>query len=403
MNGTPERLPLRDIKILDASTMLAAPWSSTFLADYGAEVIKIEHPEFGDHARRYGKQKDGNPLLWKTLNRNKKGITLNLSKPEGQDLFKRLVAQVDVVVENYRPGTFEKWNLGWDVLSAINPSLIMLRTTGFGQTGPYATRAGFGTVAEGMSGFTSVNGSADGPPTLPGMALADGVSGAFGALSLMIALHERTNNPERKGQCIDISLYEPLMRLLEPHIVAYDQLGIIANRVGNGSLSVAPRNAYQTKEGKWVAISGAAQTIAENLFKAIGREELIDDPRFVTNDTRLKHVQELDAIIGGWIRERELSEVLDILNGCGAVVGPMYDVSQLDDDPHFRYRESFVTMQDEDFGEMRVPNVVAKFSRTPGKVISRGPKQGEHNDEIYQDLLSLSTEEIEALKLKKII
>lgn len=403
MNENSGRLPLQDIRILDASTMLAAPWASTFLADYGAQVIKIEHPEFGDHARRYGKQKEGIPLLWKTLNRNKKGITLNLSKPQGQELFKKLVAQVDVVVENYRPGTFEKWNLGWDVLSAINPSLIMLQTTGFGQSGPYASRAGFGTVAEGMSGFTSVNGPADGPPTLPGMALADGVSGAFGALSLMIALHERANNPEKKGQCIDISLYEPLMRFLEPHIVAYDQLGIIASRVGNGSLSVAPRNAYQTKEGRWVALSGAAQSITENLFKAIGREDLLTDPRFATNELRLKHVKELDDIIGGWIRERELDEVLEILHGSGAVVGPMYDVSQLDQDPHFQYRESFVTLQDEELGEMRVPNVVAKFSRTPGRVISRGPKHGEHNLEVYRDWLSLSDQELEALKKEKII
>lgn len=404
MNGEHERLPLQGLKILDISTVIAAPWTCTHLADFGAEVIKVEHPETGDPGRGYGKQKEGISVFWKTLNRNKKGITLNLSKPEGQELFKKLVAQVDVIVENFKPGTLEKWNLGWEVLSAIKPSLIMLRTTGFGQTGPYASRAGFGTVVEGMSSFTSINGQGDGPPTLPGIPLADGVSGAFGALAIMIALHERANNPDGRGQFIDISLYEPLMRFMEPHITAYDQLGSVAHRVGNGSVSIAPRNAYQTKEGKWVALStGGTQSITVKLFKAIGREELIEDERFSTNAARVKNVKELDEIIGSWIKERELDEVVRIFNECGAVVGPMYDVGQIFQDPHFKYRESFVTLQDEDFGDIRVSNVFAKFSRTPGKVISPGPRKGQHNQEIYLDVLALSEQEIKDLKNKKII
>lgn len=226
---------LADLKILDISTMLAAPWASTYLADFGAEVVKVEHPQKGDHARNYGKKKGDISLFWKTLNRNKKCITLNLSQPKGQELFKELLPHFDVVIENFRPGTLEKWNIGWSVMQEINPSLVLLRTTGYGQEGPYANRGGFGTVAEAMSGFTSVNGPADGPPTLPGMSLADGVSSAFGALSVMIALHERAANGRKEGQCIDISLYEPLMRFLEPHLVAYDQLGEIAQRVATAA------------------------------------------------------------------------------------------------------------------------------------------------------------------------
>ncbi|MFB5086953.1 CoA transferase [Psychrobacillus sp. PGGUH221] len=403
MTSNEGRLPLEGIKILDASTMLAAPWSCTFLADYGAEVIKVEHPDFGDHARNYGSKKDGIPLLWKTLNRNKKTITLNLKEEEGQRLFKELAAQVDVVVENFKPGTFEKWNLGWDVLSEVNPSLIMLRTTGYGQTGPYSTRGGFGTVAEAMSGFTSVNGAADGPPILPGIALADGVSGVFGALSIMIALHERINNPEHKGQVIDISLYEPLMRFLEPHLMAYNQLGKVAERLGNGSNTTAPRNAYQTKDGSWVALSASTQTITTNVFKAIGRAELIEDDKFSTNVNRLKHVNEIDEILGNWIKERDLDEVVDILSESGAVVGPMYDVSQLFEDPHYQHRETFIKLEDEELGEIEVPNVVAKFSRTPGKVRSSGATKGKYNEEIYKEMLGLSDERLEELKKLNII
>jgi len=403
MTSNEEKLPLEGLKILDASTMLAAPWACTFLADYGAEVIKIEHPDYGDHARNYGAKKDGISLLWKTLNRNKKNITLNLKEQEGQRLFKELVSKVDVVVENFKPGTFEKWNIGWEVLSEINPSLIMLRTTGYGQTGPYSSRGGFGTVAEAMSGFTSVNGSADGPPLLPGIALADGVSGVFGALSIMIALNERANNPGFKGQVIDISLYEPLMRFLEPHLMAYNQLGKIAERLGNGSNTTAPRNAYQTKEGRWVALSGSTQTITKNVFQAIGRIELIEDERFSNNANRLKNVKEINEIIGTWIKERELDEVIDTLSECGAVVGPMYDIAQLFEDPHYQYRETFVTLEDEELGEIQVPNVVAKFSRTPGKVRTTGAIKGKHNEEIYKELLGISDERLVELKKMDII
>ncbi|MCG7343738.1 CoA transferase [Sporosarcina sp. ACRSL] len=396
-------LPLQGLKILDISTMLAAPWASTFLADYGAEVIKVEHPQNGDHARKYGAQKDGEGIFWKTLNRNKKGITLNLKAPEGKRIFLQLVKDADVVVENFRPGTLDKWGLDWATLLEANPKLILLRTSGFGQDGPYAKRGGFGTVAEAMSGFTSINGEKGGKPTLPGMALADGVSSIFGALSIMIALYAQIQNGIEEGQQIDINLYEPLMRLLEPQITAYDQLGIIPEPIGNSSLQTAPRNAYLTKDNTWVALSGSTQSITENIFHAIGRVDLITNPKFSTNEQRLKNVVELDEIIGNWIKQFSYAEVVEIFSKAGAVVGPMYNIAQLFEDEHYQYRESFISVKDNDFGEMRVPNVVAKFSKTPGAIRHLGPDKGQHTEEILKEKVQLTDEQIQELKKMGII
>lgn len=395
--------PLKGLLIIDAGTMLAAPWSATHLADFGARVIKVEHPKFGDHARQYGMKKEGKAIFWKSLNRNKESVTLNLSQPEGQAIFKELIAKADVLIENFRPGTLEKWGLSWETLSAINPSLVLLRTTGFGQDGPYASRRGFGTVTEGMSGFTSVNGAPDGPPMLPGIPLADGITGSFGALAIMIAIYARNNHPERLGQQIDISLYEPLMRFLEPHLLAYDQLGVVAQRKGNASVQTAPRNAYQTKDEHWVALSASAQPIAENVFRAIDREELITHPDFKDNQSRLKNVKALDAIIGDWIAQRDLTDVVAILNESGAVVGPMYTVEQLYQDPHYVHRESFVEVDDSDFGMMKMPNVFAKMSRTPGEVTRSAPQLGEHTASVYQEFLGMTPEVLQALKDQDII
>lgn len=397
-----EQLPLEGLKIVDISTMLAAPWVSTHLADFGADVLKIEHPVFGDHARKYGVQKDGKSVFWKSLNRNKKSITLNFSKPEGQELLKEIVKDADVLIENFRPGTLEKWNLSWEELEKVNPNLILLRISGFGQEGPYSKRRGFGTVAEGMSGFTSINGDETGPPILPGIPLADGMSGIAGALMVMIATYSKQNH-QTKGQVIDLSLYEPLLRMLEPHLLAYDQLGIIANRVGNGSSQTAPRNAYITKDGTWVALSASTQSIFENLCTAIDRKDLLSDERFSTNKNRLNNVAELDHILSGWIVSRELAEVVDVLNESGAVVGPMYNVEQIYEDPHYQFRESFVDVMDDEFGEMKVPNVLAKFSKTPGKISSLGPKHSEHTVNFLKNTLNLSDEKIKELKKVNIV
>jgi len=397
------KMPLEGIKVIDAATMIAAGSAATYLADFGAEVIKVEHPETGDPVRMFGKKKDGIGLLWKSLGRNKRYVTLNLGQPKGQELLKKLVKDADVLIENYRPGTFAKWGLGYDEMKKINPSLVMLSVSGFGQYGPYSKLGGFGTIAEGLSGFASVNGAADGPPTLPGLALADGIAGLAAALSIMIALRGRDADPERRGQYIDISLCEPLMRLLEAHFVAYDQLGVIAHRAGNGSTNVAPRNAYQTKEGDWVALSGSTQNIAMNVLRAIGREDLCEDERFSTNAARVKNRDELDRLIGDWIKARPKEEVIKVFREAKAVIGPMHNVAQTMSDPHFIERESFIRVDDPDLGSIRISNMIAKFSETPGVVKWTAPmSKGRDNDAVFKEL-GLTDADLAALREEGII
>jgi formyl-CoA transferase len=396
-------LPLKGLKILDIATMIAAPLAATYMGDFGAEVIKIEHPVSGDNVRKFGAVKDGKGVYWKSLARNKKCITLELKKPEGQELFLKLVAWADVLIENFRPGTMEKWGLGWEVLKAANPSLIWLRVSGFGQEGPYAARAGFGTVAEGMSGFAAINGYPDGPPTLPPLALADGVCSAFAAYATMVAIYERDLLGSKKGQIIDISLYEPLMRLMEVCLLEYSVLGLIPQRMGNRIASSAPRNSYRTKEGKWICLSGSAQPITENLFQAMGRPDLIADPRFCDNANRVKNVDELDVIVGEWIGRHSMDEVVARLMAAGAVVGPIYEVDQIFADEHIKLRESFVQVPDKDFGPISMPNIFAKLSRTPGSIQFSGEDKGAHNQEIYCGLLGLSLEELRGLQEKEVI
>ena len=277
----------------------------------------------------------------------------------------------------------ERWGIGWDTLSALNPSLIMLRVSAFGQTGPYSSRPGFGTVAEAMSGFASANGP-KGQPTLPGIALADGVCGIFSALSIMIAVHERSQNPEKRGQYIDMALYEPLMRLLDAELMAYNQLGEIVQPAGNSSMAFAPRNAYQCKDGTWMALSGSAQPVAARVFEAIGRPELIEDERFCDNAARLRNVEELDKFIGDWIKERDMQEVQRVFEEVGAVIGPMCTVKQVFEDPHYTHRKSFVDVEDEEMRDvLHMPNVMGIFSRTPGRVAHAGQPKGKSNDAVF--------------------
>lgn len=396
-------LPLKGLKVLDISTMIAAPWAATYMGDFGADVIKVEHPVTGDNIRKFGAAKDGKGVYWKSLNRNKKCITLELKKPEGKELFLKLVTWADVLIENFRPGTMEKWGLGWEVLKAANPGLIWLRVSAFGQEGPYAARGGFGTVAEGMSGYAAINGYPDGPPTLPPIALADGVCSAFAAYAIMVAVYERDVLGSKQGQVIDISLYEPLMRLMEVSLMEYSVLGLTTQRMGNRIASSAPRNSYKTKEGKWICLSGSAQPIAEKIFKAIGRPDLINDYRFCDNFSRIKNADELDAIIGEWIGRHSLDEVIDRFMEAGAVIGPIYEADQIFADEHFKFRESLVQIPDKDFGTITMPNVFAKFSRTPGKIQFSGEDKGAHNQEVYCDLLGLSLDELNELQTKEVI
>ncbi len=338
--------PLQGLKVIDLAIMMAAPWAATFLADYGAEVLKVEHPETGDHARHFGLSKDGQPVFWKTLARNKRSVTVNLKDEGGQEVVRRMVQNADVVVENFRPGVLAGWGLGYEQLALANPRVIMLSVTGYGQDGPYASRAGVGTLLEAMSGFAYTNGHPDGPPTLPAVPLADGVAGAFGAMSILAAVYERDVVGSNKGQQIDVSLFEPLARLHEGHVLEYSALGLVRGRLGNRSLSSAPsapRNVYRAADDRWVALSASAQPVFERLVRAVGRAELIQDPRFLTNHDRIQNAAALDEIVGAWIGERTRDEVIEPLSRSGAAVEPIYNAQELLGDPQVRARGSLET------------------------------------------------------------
>jgi crotonobetainyl-CoA:carnitine CoA-transferase CaiB-like acyl-CoA transferase len=393
---------LDDVVVLDLTTIVSGGTTTSILADFGAQVIKLEHPKGGDPLRAWGPSKDGVSLWWKVVSRNKKSATLNLKDPRGQELLKRLVERADVLVENFRPGTLEHWNLGYDVLSEVNPRLVMVRISGFGQTGPYRDRPGFGTVAESMSGLVAITGHPDGPPVLPPLPLADEIAGLFGAVSTLMALHFRDRR-EEKGQMIDISLYEPLFRLLIPYIPQYTLLGERPQRVGNRFSGAAPRNLYQTAEGEWLALSATTQRVFERLAQTMGRTDLISDPRFADNESRIAHVDALDAIVQEWTASRPLNDLLQTLQDAGAVAGPVYDVPRILADPQYEAREDVIRVADPDLGEIPMPAVIPKFSRTPGRVEHAGPRLGEHNEAIYGGLLGLAPDQMTRLAHEGVI
>jgi formyl-CoA transferase len=363
-------------------------------------VIKIEHPS-GDSLRKTGYQKDGVPLWWKVVGRNKRCITLDLKR--GQEIFKKLVATADVLVENFRPGTFERWGLGWDVLSEINPRLIMVRVTGFGQTGPYSGRPGFGTLAEAMSGFAHITGLTDGPPTLPPFGLADGVAAHYGTFATMFALYERDAKGSGCGQMIDLSIYEPLFSLLGYQPTLYAATGIVQGRTGNRSFNNAPRNTYKTADGRWVALSASAPSIVERVLRLTGGHAFASDPRFATAAGRVKHVEEIDTVVGGWIKRRSLNEVMREFETSEGAIAPVNDVAQFMADPHVQAREDIISIPDEELGQVKMQNVFPSLSRTPGRIKHAGPAKGAHNDEILRGELNIDEAELARLRSEGVV
>jgi crotonobetainyl-CoA:carnitine CoA-transferase CaiB-like acyl-CoA transferase len=378
--------------VLDVSTVLAGPLACQILGDYGAEVIKVEHPR-GDSMRGHGRSKDGIPLWWKVVSRNKRCVGLYLGDPEGADVFRRLVATADVVVESFRPGTLERWGLGFDELHEINPRLVLVRISGFGQTGPYAKRAGFGTLAEAMSGFAAITGEPDGPPTLPPFGLADGIAGITAATAATMALYHRDARGG-SGQEIDLAILEPLTTVLGPQPIIYDQLGEIQERTGNRSVNNAPRNTYRTSDDKWVAVSTSANSIAERVMRLIGHPELIDEPWFVTGSGRAEHADLLDGLVSEWVGARTRDEVVDVFNEAGAAIAPVYDVADLLSDPHVVERETITTVEDEELGPVRMQNVLFRMSDTPGEIRFTGRPLGADTDAILGDELGLDVAEL---------
>jgi crotonobetainyl-CoA:carnitine CoA-transferase CaiB-like acyl-CoA transferase len=375
---------LGGVRVLDVATLFAGPFAARILGDHGAEVIKVHG------------------LWWKVLGRNKLAITLDLSKPRGQELLRGLVAKSDVLIENFRPGVMERWGLGWEALSAVNPRLVMLRVTGFGQLGPYASRPGFGTLAEAMSGFAHITGQPDGPPTLPPFGLADGIAGLAGATAVMMALYHRDLHGAG-GQMIDLAIIEPILHVLGAQPTVYDQLGVVQQRTGNRSANNAPRNTYRTRDGRWVAISTSADRVAERVMRLVGHPEVVEEPWFATGGERAAHAEELDRLVGGWVAERTQEEVIAAFTAAGAAVAPLYDVAQVLEDPQYQALASIVSVEDEDLGPIRMQNQLFRMAATPGRVKFPGRRLGQDNEVVYTRLLGLTRQDLAGLRQEEVV
>ncbi|WP_458208795.1 CaiB/BaiF CoA transferase family protein [Haladaptatus sp. NG-SE-30] len=387
--------PLDDVTVIDAASLYAGPLTSMILGDFGAEVIKVEHPEYGDALREFGDSSE--ELSWKWVNRNKKSVPLDLHTEEGQDIFTDLIADADVLIENFRPGTLERWNVGWETLSDINDDLIMVRVTGFGQTGPYKDRPGFGTLVEAMSGYAYSTGHPNGPPTLPPTAMADSICALHSAYAVLMALYWRDVHGG-SGQYIDSAILETMFGVLGDHVIEYDQKRVDHKRSGNRSSRTAPRNTYQTKDGRWVAISGSSPSIAERILRIVGGEELVDDPRFQTMEDRLDHVEELDAIIDDWMSNHTRDEVVDIFEEHEAAIGPVNSMADIFTDEHFDERDAIIYVEDENQDEdIAMRGVFPKLSATPGSVDHPGPNMGSHTLDVITEVTDRTSEEVHRL------
>ncbi|WP_371580978.1 CaiB/BaiF CoA transferase family protein [Streptomyces sp. NBC_01314] len=387
--------PLSHLRVLDLATLFAGPLAATMLGDFGAEVIKVEHPTKPDPSRGHGPSKDGVGLWWKLLGRNKRTVTLNLSTPGGRDTLLRLAATADVIIENFRPGTLEKWGLGWKELSAANPGLVLARVTGFGQFGPYAHRPGFGTLAEAMSGFAAITGEPDAPPVLPPFGLADSIAGLATAYAVMTALAARDRTGE--GQTVDMAIIEPILTVLGAQPLWYDQLGHVQPRTGNRSANNAPRNTYRTADGSWVAVSTSAQSIAERVMRLVGRPELIDEPWFGSGAERARHADVLDEAVGAWIARHTREEVIEVFEKAEAAVAPIQDIREVMTDPQYRALDTITTIDDPDLGPLRMQNVLFRLSATPGAIRWAGRAHGADTDSVLTEL-GLSEPDIETLR-----
>jgi formyl-CoA transferase len=387
--SAPAPLPLEGLRVVELANHLAGPSASMYLADFGAEVIKVERPGIGDELRRWGHHKDGVGLYFKVIGRGKQSVTADLRTPLGVEIVRRLVADADAVTENFSPGTLDAWGLGFDVLSTLNPRLVMLKVSGFGQDGPYRDRPGFGTLAEAFAGLAHITGEADGPPLLPGFGMGDASTGLMGAFLLMVALRERDRSG--RGQVIDLSLYDTLFTLLGPQVVNLDQLGIVQQRQGSRLPFTAPRNTFRTRDGRWVAIAGSTQAIFERICDALEVPELKVDPRFSTNHPRLANAPALDERLQAAIARIDYEDLMHRFERAGAAAAPVNDVAAVIADPQVVARGNVVSVPDEELGgPIRMQGVVGRMSRTPGAVRRAGPRVGEHNRAILVERLGLA-------------
>ena len=386
---------LSGVKVLDLSNFLAAPLASMFLSDFGADVLKVEQPVKGDEIRKWGDSKNGVGLYYKVVNRGKRSITLDLHTELGVEAVKRLVAETDVVIENYRTGTLEKWGIGYDTLLAINPRLVMVRVTGFGQTGPYKDRPGFGTLAEAYAGYAHISGYPDQPPLLPGFGLADSTTGLMAAFLTLVALNDTRRTG--RGQMVDLAIYETLLTLLGPQVVNFAQLGLVQGRNGSRLPFTAPRNTYQTNDGRWVSIAGSAQSAFLRICSTLDIPEIAEDPRFADNRQRLLNCDALDDAIQAAVARFDLPSLLERSAATQCTIAPVNDIAMIFDDEHIAARENIFSVYDPELAEpIRMQNVVGKLSGSPGAIKHAGPRLGEHNRAVLIDHLGYTEEALAA-------
>jgi crotonobetainyl-CoA:carnitine CoA-transferase CaiB-like acyl-CoA transferase len=405
VSGAPDRErggpgPLAGVRMIELGTLLAGPFAGRLLGDLGAEVIKVEAPGNPDPLRDWGHARyEGRSLWWPVQSRNKKCITLNLRVPRGQELLLELVRRADVMTENFRPGTLERWNLGWDALSAANPGLVLARISGYGQTGPYAERAGYASVAEAMGGLRYINGFPGEAPPRAGISLGDSLAGMFAVQGILAALYHRDVLGDGRGQVVDVSLMEASFALLEGAVPEYDRLGIVRQPSGTSIKGVAPSNIFKSRDDLWVVIAANQDGVFRRLCETMGAPELADDPRFATHLARGEHQEELDGLIAAWAAQHDAREIDRVLNAAGVVCGPIYTIAEIFDDPQFKDRGMLLEHVDPDFGPFIGPGIVPKFAGTPGEVQWSGTwEDGSHNEEIYCGLLGLSAAELGALR-----
>jgi len=402
LSSAKDARPLDGVRVIDLSTVLAGPHCATLLGEFGADVIKVELPGAGDSLRKFWPQYHGTGLIWRVEGRNKRCITLDMRKPKGQEIVKNLVKKSDIVVENFRPGTLEKWNLGYEQLKAANPGIIMVRVSGYGQFGPYKDKPGFGRIAAAYGGLSYLAGYPDRPPVIPGTAsIPDYLTGVYGALGAMMALRHRDLTGQ--GQYVDIALYEPVLRILEEVPAAYHKMGIVRERLGTGSMNAVPHNHYTTKDNRYVAIACTNDTMFRRLMTAMGRPELADDPRLNSNAQRVAHRAETDALVQEWVGSYPADEVMAILEENEVPNCLVYSVEDMFADPQYQARENIISVEDPVDGEIKMCSVVPRLSLTPGRVEWTGPELGAHNNEVYHDLLGYSEEDLAQMKADGIV
>ncbi|MEH7332867.1 CaiB/BaiF CoA-transferase family protein [Neobacillus drentensis] len=394
---------LEGLKVLEMGQLIAGPFASRLLAEFGAEVIKVESPLTGDAIRSWRVVENGTSLWWYVQSRNKKSVTIDLRQAEGQDIIKKLVKEIDILIENFRPGTMEKWGLSFEELKIINPRLIMIRVSGYGQDGPYKDKAGFGSIGEAMGGLRYITGYPDRPPTRVGISIGDSLSALYSVIGALMAVYHRDVNGTGEGQVIDVALYESVFSLMESMVPEFDRARLIRERTGSTLPGITPSNTYMCSDGKYVVIGANGDAIFKRLMYAMGREDIAEDPRFENNANRSEHAEYLDGLIEGWTKSLPFLEVMEYLDKAKVPAGSIYSVEDIMNDPHYQARQMIQEVAVEGLGMLKMPGIVPKMSATPGGIEWAGPKLGQHTEDVLEEKLRLTEEQISDLKEKGII